>query len=371
MAKLGNFCAHWPLPIALFLSAFVFVAIAAEDVTLPDWLIDVFVEAPESPPEPPTPVPAPESKHAVPYAPVPGRDDRTPIEYVSHVFELDDPALPQKMSGIGPVFWVTGGRGTGAMITPTVVLSTAHLFAKDGKWKGPTGLTHKQPSPNGARIWIDICGRSYDFKSIEVGSMAPRSNLGLDYAIGVLNEPVCSEATILPVSLGPDDIGAGGSDQIFIDAGFYSVTEVVRYAQHPLFLDRPILPEGMQRYALFGTRCEATHNRAEQAAPTGSTGLIISKGCFGRPGSSGGPAVLSRDGGATYSIVGVSNSYSKRDPEFNNFTRVEGALASHIAKFVDLVEMPALPSDRSAPSHIVPEEPLGPWDETKSQEERK
>ncbi len=62
-------------------------------------------------------------------------------------------------------------------------------------------------------------------------------------------------------------------------------------------------------------------------------GLILTDGCWGRPGSSGAPLIVSRDGGETYRIIGVANSYSKTDSEFNNFTRVTGRFASHLMRF--------------------------------------
>ena len=129
----------------------------------------------------------------VPYAPAPGRDDRTPIAYLSQVFDLGDAALPSKLSGIGPVFWDHAGQGAGALIATNIVLTTGHLFAERGKWEGPHGRTEKPPAPSD--------GRAYDFKAIHMGSMSPRNNLGLDYAIAEFATPVCAEATILPNSL--------------------------------------------------------------------------------------------------------------------------------------------------------------------------
>ncbi|MEL6467959.1 MAG: hypothetical protein AAFQ58_23600 [Pseudomonadota bacterium] len=356
MNSVSRLIEQWPIAVAASVSAFLFVTTAAEDAEVPQWLKDAFASVPETPPKP---APSPKAPDAdAPYAPVPGRDDRTPIAFMNLVFGLDDPSLEAKLSGIGPVFWDHAGRGTGAMISPTVVLSTAHLFVERGKWDGPHGFTEKPPAPSDGRIYLPVCGRSYDFAKIELGSMSPRANLGGDYAIAVLEEPVCEEAAILPVSLGPDDIAAGGDDQIFMDLGFYGYREVARYADHPIFTKREVRADGMHKLAMFGVVCDPVQNQATKPVPGGTTGLIISDGCDGLPGSSGGPALLSRDGGATYTIVGVSNSYRKTDPEYNNYTRIEGALAAHLAGHVTLVDLPEAdgPAQRSVP-HPIP----GPW----------
>lgn len=357
MRSLSAVLNHWPVPVAAMASLFLFVAAAAEQVEVPDWLKglveDVLPEMPDAEPEPPV-VAAP-----VPYAPIPGRDDRTPVAYLSQVFQLGDPGLPAKLSGVGPVFWAHAGRATGALIAPDVVLTTAHLFVERGKWDGPYGLTEKPPAASDGRIYLEACGRAYDFAALELGSLSPRSNLGEDYAIAVLAQPACPEARVLPVSLGPEDIGAGGPGQVFLDVGSYRFDEVTRYATHPLFTGRTARTDGMHQLALYGVVCTPLHNQATKPVAGGSTGLIISSGCDGRPGSSGGPALLSRDGGATYSIVGVSNSYRKHDPEYNNYTRVEGAFAAHLARHAALVDLPEMDgaSKRSAPLLPV----TGPW----------
>ena len=92
MHRLTPILNAWPVLVAMLISAAMIVSAAEKDVTLPPWVIEFFIEEPEDKPEP-APVPKPKSAHAVPYAPAPGRDDRTPLAYVSHVFELDDPDL--------------------------------------------------------------------------------------------------------------------------------------------------------------------------------------------------------------------------------------------------------------------------------------
>lgn len=368
MTRVSSFLAYWPVPVAATASLFLFVSSAAEQVEVPKWLQDAFDSLPEMPPQPaPRPPQAPEIAPDFPYAPIPGRDDRTPPVFMSMVFGLGDPNLEDKLSGIGPVFWDHAGRGTGAMISPTVLLSTAHLFVERGKWDGPHGFTEKPPAPSDGRIYLPVCGRSYQFAKIELGSMSPRANLGEDYAIAVLEEPVCDEAAILPVGLGPDDIATGGAGQIFLDLGFYGYREVARYADHPIFTEREVRADRMHELAMFGVVCEPVQNQATKPVPEGTTGLIISDGCDGLPGSSGGPALLSRDDGETYTIVGVSNSYRKSDPEYNNYTRIEGAMAAHLARHVTLVDVPDAdgPARRSVPTPIP-----GPWLPTASNKEK-
>ena len=244
MTKLAAVLHYWPLPVMALLSSALIGTTAIEKVDLPQWLVDAFVAVPEPLAPEPEPQPEPEAPVTafdIPYAPAPGRDDLTPVSYMSHVFGLDDPTLPGKLSGIGPVFWDHAGRGTGTLIAPNVVLTTAHLFVDDGKWEGPGGATDNPPDPSAGRIFLAVCNRSYTFKAIHLGSLAPRSRLGLDYAIAELTERACAEAQVLPVAYTPDDIARTddqmSDDQIFLSTGYYAHEDVPRYAAHSLYGD--------------------------------------------------------------------------------------------------------------------------------------
>ena len=365
MHKLSHILNAWPVLMASLISVAMIASAVGEDVTFPKWLVDVFTAQPEDQ-SPPAPEPDDESR--VPYAPAPDRDDRTPLVYLSHVFELGDPDLPGKFGGIGPVYWDHGGRGTGALIAPDLVLTTGHLFAKNGKWVGPFGLTNKPPAPSDGRIYLEACGQAYDLRAIHMGSMAPRARLGLDYAIVELATPACDAAAVLPVALTPDDL-VGAEDQVFLNMGSYAFSDIGRFASHPVFADKAASTSAHERQAVFGVRCAPTARDDTGDVADGSTAIIITEGCDGVPGGSGGPVVLSRDAGAGYAIVGVSNSY-RPNTEYNNYTRIEGAFAAHLAQFVDLVEMPAASTlAATAPSHITEHDPLEPWEEMHTQED--
>ncbi|WP_195819424.1 trypsin-like serine peptidase [Roseobacter sp. MH60115] len=356
MAKLFSILNAWPALIASAISAAMIFSTAAEQVVLPDWLIDTFAQGPTLTDDPVPPAPEPERKHAVPYAPAPGRDDRTPIEFISHVFELYDPKLTSKLSGVGPVYWDHATRGTGALIARDLVLTTGHLFAEDGKWDGPFGPTNKPPAPSDGRIYIAACERTYDFRSIHLGSLAPRKRLGLDYAIAELSEPACAAATPLPLAHTPDDL-VGAEEQILFNMGAYPIEEVERYATHPLFAERLKESSQFSRQTVFGVSCTAAGRRDTGDVAEGSTAVIETEGCDGVPGGSGGPLLVSRDGGAGYSIIGVANSY-RPDTEYNNYTRIEGAFAKHLGAFVELAELPAaIGSSAIASTSDI----AGPW----------
>lgn len=269
----------------------------------------------------------------VSYAPAPGRDDRTPVAFMSQVFGLNDASLPSKLSGIGPVYWKHSGRGTGALIAPDVVLTTAHLFVANGDWKGAAGAVPIPPAPSDGFIFLPACGERYRFTKIEVGSEAPRARLGLDYAIAVLERPACDEAAILPVAETPKSLASmNRNEAIILNTGSYAFANLPRYAKHPIFTARKARGDGMHKQAVFGVLCKVTSGQDTGDVARGSTGIIITEGCDGVPGGSGGPLLLSQDGGANYAIIGVANSY-RPNTEYNNYTRIEGAFAAHIETF--------------------------------------
>lgn len=357
MSKVLSVLQGWPVPVAAFLIGAMILGSTVDEIDMPDWLADTFATRWVRP-EPDAPPDAPAPRLPVPFAPAPGRDDRTPIAFLNHVFELGSPSLPSHLGGIGPVFWDHAGQGTGALISPTRVLTTGHLFAKAGEWEGPFGRTPKAPAPSDGRIYLEACGRAYDFAKIDLGSMTPRERLGLDYAIAELAEPACDAAHVLPVAVTPDDL-ASAADQMVLNFGAYRFADVDWYAHHPLFAGRD-LDTKYARFAVFGVSCSVTGREDTGEVAEGSTAVIVTQGCDGVPGGSGGPLLVSRDGGASYAIVGVANSYRRTDREFNNYTRIEGAVAAHLSGYVDLVALP--PASTTSPSPAsLPEGPNGAW----------
>lgn len=112
-----------------------------------------------------------------------------------------------------------------------------------------------------------------------------------------------------------------------------------QHAAHPVFADKSATNVARERQAVFGVRCQPTGRDDTGDVADGSTAVIVTEGCDGVPGGSGGAVVVSRDGGATYSVVGVTNSY-RPNTEYNNYTRIEGAFAKHLESFVDVIELP-------------------------------
>ncbi|MEM6680435.1 MAG: hypothetical protein AAF675_21420 [Pseudomonadota bacterium] len=341
----------WPVAVAALLCAVMIVGTMATHVAAPALLGEE--------PQPAEPE-VPPAKPGVAYAPAPGRDDRTPVEFMDQVFALDDPAIADKLTGVGPVFWTTG-RGSGALIAPDVVLTTAHLFVKDGTWKGGSTLLPIPPDPSQGSIYLAACGRSYPFSLIDVGDEAPRRQLGIDYAIARLKEPACDAAAILkPAVLSADEIAAlTGVSSAIVKIGAYKSDDLDRWAKHPLMTGKEVRTDGLHRFHVFGVACTLVGVRDTGPHHRGSTSLFESEGCDGVPGGSGGPLLFSRDGGKSYEIIGVANSY-RPNTEYNNFTRIEGAVAAHLAQFLPAGAL-RMPETGSATDYPASTLAPGPW----------
>ncbi|MEL6646281.1 MAG: hypothetical protein AAFQ05_01030 [Pseudomonadota bacterium] len=324
---------HWPVLLGAAVCLVMVLASATDDLDLEwKWLSGGL--SVEQPPEP-----APRVRHAIPFAPSPLRDDRTPLAYLDWVFGLDDPDAATDLNGVGRMFWFERNEATGALIAPNVVLTTAHVFAEDGLWKADGELSPERPEARNGRIYLEACGRSYRFAHIRLGDIAPRvPTLGLDFALAVLEAPACPEASILPVAIPPHDL-VDHADQILLALGSYPIADITAYADHPIFAGRAGRD---MSFSAFGVRCAATGIRPTGEVAEGATSLIATEGCDGVPGGSGGPLVLSRDGGKTYNIVGISNSYSP-DTEFNSWTRVHGAVAAQLRAFVEVHDLSGEP----------------------------
>ena len=158
-----------------------------------------------------------------------------------------------------------------------MVLTTGHLFAAKGKWEGPHGLSPKPPSPSDGYIYLEACAQSYPLITIHLGSMAPRARLGLDYAIVELATPACPEAAVLPVALTPDDL-VGAEDQIFLNMGSYTFSDITRFATHPIFAGKASSTVSYERQAVFGVRCTPTGRDDTGTVADGSTAVIVSEG---------------------------------------------------------------------------------------------
>ena len=94
----------WPLPVAVLLSVALVSTIVLETVTLPDWLKAWQVDR-----HAPMPTEPKRDEDAIPYAPVAGWYDRTPVAYCSLVFDLNDPELTA-ISSSQPVTKPTGSQ---------------------------------------------------------------------------------------------------------------------------------------------------------------------------------------------------------------------------------------------------------------------
>lgn len=317
----SNLLMRWPVAVAFLLGVGTIYVSMLENLSAEDVPAPRLWELPERP---------------EPRGGQPDKDDRTPLEHLSSTFGLADPDLPQKLSGIGPVYWRGAGRGSGVLFgSRDIVLTTGHLFVAHGGWIGPRGPTLSPPPAANGFIYLEACKQSYHFTTIEVGSRAPRNQLGLDYAIARLAQPACEEAAVLTgATLSEARVHAMVADGAHVlNMGAYDFREVETFAQDPLLTGKPPRPDSLHRQHIFGVLCSVTGVQSTGDTPEGSTGIIETSGCDGVPGGSGGPLLIPVNGGAEWRVIGVANSYRPMAPEYNNYTRIEGAFAAHIEAF--------------------------------------
>ena len=171
----------------------------------------------------------------------PDVDDRTPLEHLSNAFGLADPQMADKLSGVGGVHWAGVGAATGTLFgRPDVVLTTAHLFVKGGRWKDGGRPVSVPPPATRGFFYLDVCQRSYRFSLIEVGSEAPRQNLGLDYALVQLEEPACPEAAVLQGATLSDERMSAMVEQkaMVLNLGVYRTQDVDVFRDDPVIIGK-------------------------------------------------------------------------------------------------------------------------------------
>ncbi|MGP1397466.1 MAG: trypsin-like serine peptidase [Inquilinaceae bacterium] len=206
-------------------------------------------------------------------------------------------------AAIGKLTFSGGGYCTGALVAPRVVVTAGHCLAGPWMGDGPQAF-YAGPADNGWTARSDIAAveiaAGFDYDRFAAGSDLD----GLDYGFVLLTAPIGTEIgyfTVRPLSGREMSVARTGEGSPVIQAGY------------------------------GGDGSGVLSIRTGCAVARGPVPGTLSHGCDTRPGDSGSPLFLDREG--RFELIGIdSASYSGPDPR--HVAVDSGAFVDALARFV-------------------------------------
>lgn len=220
---------------------------------------------------------------------------------------LSDRAPPAPVgmpwAAVGKLTFSGGDYCTGALVAPQVVVTAGHCLAGPWAGEGPQAF-YAGMADNGWTARADIAAveiaAGFDYDRFVAGSDLD----GLDYGFVLLTAPIGTETghfAVRPLSGAEMSVAQHGEGSPVIQAGY-----------------------GGDRSGVLSVRIGC-------AVATGSVPGTLSHGCGTRPGDSGSPLFLDRDG--RFELIGIDSAfYSGADPR--HVAVDSGAFVDALARFV-------------------------------------
>jgi len=243
-----------------------------------------------------------------------GADDRVPLSALSGVYNLDDDTLEHRLAALGSVH-TTSGRCTGSVLGRSdFVITAAHCL--------------EGASAQEVHFFSVACNASYTVDRIYVSPRYSLRRIAFDYAFIDLAEPVCD--TVEPfqaITLTDDAVRQLQQQQYpLLSLSVFSFDETARHEEFPQARRQSLLR--WQRLSGFGVFCRFAE-RNDLTGTDQEAVLYRTEGCDTFPGNSGGPLLVSLDGGQNYRVIATLFGCGSVDC----FPRIKGPFAADLERF--------------------------------------
>lgn len=268
-----------------------------------------------------TPIDAPiiYEKGLVPHA---HKDDRVPISVLSDEYDLNDPNLPKKLTGLGSLY-IGNGRCTASLLGRNdFIITAAHCLPKPSK-------------RNTAHIKIEFysltCKTFYTATKRFIKTDNPRRHIDLDYAFLKLDQPACADATPFQAVTLTDEAAKEMLEFSYplLSLSTFEFEAVRRHAEFPKAWEKA--RERYNNLEAFGVFCRFSKPRDNIGQPKNAL-TYYTQGCDTFSGNSGGPLLVSLDGGKSYKVIATLFGHTFNGSE-NLFPRVKGVYAKNLESF--------------------------------------
>lgn len=317
IANSASFGVRWsPFMVAMFLT---FVVLKNVTNDFEAFLIAGTPETAKDDGITPTEPPIIYEKGIEPFANI---DDRVPISALSREYDLHDPMLVDKLTGIGAIYSSTG-RCTASLIGRRDFLVTAsHCLSKSAAKKNPI------------RFYSVVCSAFYEGTTKYIRTFNARKNTDLDYAFIKLDAPACKDAEPFQAVTFTDEAAKQMRTRHYplLSLSVFPFADIRRHSEFPEAKEQATFRYGtLTTFGVFGRFAKQRDNTAEQDA----TLTYYLEGGDPFNGASGGPLLASLDGGKSYQIIGVlygHETYSK----LSIYPRVKGDFAKQLEEYFAL-----------------------------------
>ncbi len=309
----ARFCIRWtPFAVAL-----IFVALVIRQVT-DNFQAFAVGQADREKRETATPI-KPPVIYQQGLTPLSSDDDRIPISALSKEYNLNDPMLVSKLTGIGAIS-VAGSRCTASLVGRRDFVVTASHCLVDSSKPWMRGRVFRFYSP--------ICKQWYSGTSRYIRTRRFQERQDLDYAFLKLDTSVCDAAEPFQALTLTDEAARELKERShpLLALSVQEFTDARRHREFPEAWERAKLRD--RQYTVFGVFARFSKKHSNISSSDGAMRYLI-EGADAFGGASGGPLLVSLDRGKSYQIIATLYGHRTHD-KLGIYPRIKGEYAQNL-----------------------------------------